>query len=205
MDDRLTAALCALRLSRLGNALAAAGLGELAACEHALLESRTAFLSTLRSAGIGTLPERQVRLPPWGGSRTPNRTSAARAGSTADCASGACTSRCSRAPTTSRRGLHPCQPATPSASTPLSLSRRAQALANGLLKRRREGGAPVWLRPGDGQLFLSPWNWHLAPGLAISAAPGACVRFRWKAPRGAHYYTTNLYFYTTTIDYHRLR
>ncbi len=107
MDDRLTAALCALRLSRLGDALAAAGLGELAACEHALLESRTAFLSTLRSAGIGTLPERQVRLPPWGGSRTPNRTSAARAGSTADRASGKCTSRCSRAPTTLRRGLHP--------------------------------------------------------------------------------------------------
>jgi len=112
-DDQLLAALSALRLEPLAGPLAAAGLDTLAALEEALMASRTAFLSQLKDANVGTLPLRQ-------------------------------------------------------------------ALANGLGRRLREGDLPVWLRPGDACLFLSPWNWQARPALAVSAAAGAYLRVHWR-------------------------
>jgi lysophospholipase L1-like esterase len=60
VDDRLAAALSALRLEALAPALGAAGLSTLAALEDPLMASRTAFLALLKASGVGSLPQRQA-------------------------------------------------------------------------------------------------------------------------------------------------
>lgn len=63
-----------------------------------------------------------------------------------------------------------------------------QALANGLLRRRRDGDAPVWLRPSDRHLQLSAWHWQsyadASRPAAAASAPGAYLRARWRAADG---------------------
>ena len=49
------------------------------------------------------------------------------------------------------------------------------------------GGAAVpatVLDPSDECVFLSPWNWAFAAGLACTATPGSCLRLAWTGAAG---------------------